>query len=65
YLPADWIVVHFGCQNVLGYKNIYGYEYAKSIGAKRAITSSDTRFIFLGAFFTFSKSKTVNELKNL
>jgi hypothetical protein len=64
YLPTNWIVVHFGCQNVLGYKNIYGYEYTGT-GAKQAITDSDTRFLFLGAFFTFSKSKTVNELKNL
>ncbi|MDR1552373.1 MAG: TonB-dependent receptor, partial [Prevotellaceae bacterium] len=66
YLPTNWIVVHFGCQNVLGYKNIYGYEYSKTnAGVKRAITANDKRFIFLGAFFTFSKSKTVNELKNL
>jgi hypothetical protein len=66
YLPTNWIVVHFGCQNVLSYKNIYGYEYAKTnAGVKRAITANDKRFIFLGVFVTFSKSKTANELKNL
>ncbi|MDR2065633.1 MAG: TonB-dependent receptor [Prevotellaceae bacterium] len=66
YLPTNWIVVHFGCQNVLGYQNIYGYEYSKiNAGAKRAITANDKRFIFLGVFVTFSKSKTANELKNL
>jgi hypothetical protein len=66
YLPANWIIIHFGCQNVLGYKNIYGYEYSKiNTAVKKAITASDTRFIFLGVFLTFSKSKTVNELKNL
>ncbi|MDR2127236.1 MAG: TonB-dependent receptor [Prevotellaceae bacterium] len=66
YLPTNWIVVHFGCQNVLGYKNIYGYEYsAINAGVKRAITANDKRFLFLGVFVTFSKSKTVNELKNL
>jgi hypothetical protein len=66
YLPTNWIVIHFGCQNVLGYQNIYGYEYSKTnADAKRAITASDKRFLILAAFFTFSKSKTVNELKNL
>jgi hypothetical protein len=66
YLPTSWIVIHFGCQNVLGYKNIYGYEYSRtSAGVRRAVTATDTRFLFLGAFFTFSKSKTANELKNL
>jgi hypothetical protein len=66
YLPASWIVIHFGCQNVLGYKNIYGYEYSRTnAGMRRAVTATDTRFLFLGAFFTFSQSKTANELKNL
>jgi hypothetical protein len=66
YLPTNWIVIHFGCQNVLGYRNIYGYEYSKiNAGARRAITANDKRFLFLGVFVTFSKSKTANELKNL
>jgi hypothetical protein len=66
YLPTNWIVIHFGCQNVLGYQNIYGYEYGKTnTGVKRAITTNDKRFIFLGVFVTFSRSKTANELKNL
>jgi hypothetical protein len=66
YLPTNWIVIHFGCQNVWGYQNIYGYEYSKTnTGVKRAITANDKRFLFLGVFFTFSQSKTANELKNL
>ncbi|MDR3132842.1 MAG: TonB-dependent receptor [Prevotellaceae bacterium] len=66
YLPTNWIVIHFGCQNVLGYKNIYGYDYSKiNAGVKRAVTADDKRFLFLGVFFTFSQSKTANELKNL
>jgi hypothetical protein len=66
YLPTDWIVIHFGYQNVLGYENVYGYEYsAITPGLRRAVTATDKRFLFLGIFFTFSASKTVNELKNL
>jgi hypothetical protein len=66
YLPTDWIVIHCGYQNVLGYNNIYGYEYSTlTPGLRRAVTASDKRFVFLGIFLTFSASKTANELKNL
>jgi hypothetical protein len=66
YLPTDWIVIHFGYQNVLGYNNIYGYEYSVvDPSFRRPVTAADKRFVFLGVFFTFSASKTVNELKNL
>jgi hypothetical protein len=66
YLPTDWIIIHLGYQNLLGYTNIYGYEYSSlTPGLRRAVTASDKRFVFLGIFFTFSASKTVNELKNL
>jgi hypothetical protein len=66
FLPKQWIVVHFGCQNVLGRKNIYGYEYSETTpGVRRAVTAASERFVFLGVFITLSRSKTLNQLKSL
>jgi hypothetical protein len=66
YLPKPWIVVHFGCQNILGRKNIYGYEYSKiTPGVRREITAAYSRFYIVGVFITLSRSKTLNQLKSL
>ncbi|MDR2058350.1 MAG: hypothetical protein LBP83_08765 [Dysgonamonadaceae bacterium] len=66
YLPTSWIVVHFGCQNVLGYRNIYGYEYSTlHSGLRKEITNPNKRFFFLGVFITLSKDKKINQLKTL
>ncbi|MDR1371270.1 MAG: TonB-dependent receptor [Dysgonamonadaceae bacterium] len=66
YLPKPNIIVNFGCQNVLGYTNIYGYNYSQiTPGLKKAVTNPDTRFFFLGLFITFSHDKKLNQLKNL
>jgi hypothetical protein len=66
YLPVQWIVIHGGCQNVLGRKNIYGYEYSKiRPDLRKAITAADDRFVFIGVFITLSRSKTANRLKSL
>ncbi len=66
FLPKQWIIVHFGCTNVLGYRNVYGYEYSKlTPGLRKAVTSPDKRFLFVGLFITFSHNKQLNQLKNL
>jgi hypothetical protein len=66
YLPRQWMVVHFACQNVLGKKNVYGYEYSKiTAGVRREITAAYSRFYIVGVFVTFSSSKTLNQLKSL
>jgi len=67
YLPKPWIIIHFGCQNVLGYdKNIYGYEYSKiNPEIRKPIGNPDKRFFFLGVFITLSKDKKLNQLKSL
>jgi hypothetical protein len=66
YLPKPGIIIHFGCQNILGTKTVYGYEYSKvHSDVKREITTSSTRFFFLGVFITFSHNKKINQLKNL
>jgi hypothetical protein len=66
YLPKQWIVIHFGCQNVLNKKNIYGYEYSKiSPGVRKEITAAYSRLFIVGVFITFSRSQTLNQLKSL
>ena len=66
YLPKPWIILHFGFQNVLGRKNIYGYEYSETIpDRRRAITASNDRYVFVGAFITISRNKKLNQLKSL
>ena len=66
YLPKQWVIVHLGCQNVLGRKNIYGYEYSEiNPELRKAITASSERFVFVGVFITLSKAKNLNQLKSL
>ncbi len=66
YLPKPNIIIHFGCQNVLGYKNIYGYDYSQiNPGVRKAISTPDSRFFFIGLFITLSHNKKLNQLKNL
>ncbi|GHT58675.1 hypothetical protein AGMMS50239_03670 [Bacteroidia bacterium] len=66
YLPKKWIIINVGCQNVLGYKNIYGYEFSeKHSGLQKEIVNPSRRFFFLGVFITLSKDKKLNQIKNL
>jgi len=70
YLPTSWIIVHFSCTNLLGYDNIFGYNYAATpdadgMYAGRAIRQPAPRFLFLGIFITLSKNKTINQLPSL
>ena len=66
FLPKDWIIIHFGFQNVLGQKNIYGYEYSDiNPDRRRAITASNDRFVFVGVFITLSQTKKLNQLESL
>ncbi len=66
FLPKPWFIIHFGCQNVLGYENIYGYEYsAVHPEVSRPVRNPDKRFYFVGLFITFSQSRLLNQLKSL
>jgi len=66
YLPKPNIIIHVGCQNVLGYKNIYGYEYSQvNPGLKNAISTPSSRFFFIGLFITLSQGKALNQLNKL
>ncbi|MEM9896082.1 MAG: hypothetical protein AAF789_06905, partial [Bacteroidota bacterium] len=64
------VIIHAMVNNVLGTRNVFGYEFSDSpdvngIYASRAITPPARRFVFLGIFITLSKNKGINQLPNL
>ena len=70
YLLTTQKIIYFSMTNVLGSNNIYGYDYAKKpngngIYDRKAITPTANRFFFVGFFWTISKNKKDNQLKNL
>ncbi|CAM2963387.1 TonB-dependent receptor [Flavobacterium frigoris] len=70
YLISPQKILYFSVSNVLGTQNVYGYDYAKNpdvngIYNRRAITPTADRFFFVGFFWTISKDKKDNQLKNL
>ena len=66
FLPKQWIIIHFGCQNLFGYKNVYGYQYSQTNHEiKEEIASPAKRFLFVGVFITFSNDRKSNQLKSL
>ncbi len=76
-LSANWswllnsrIIVHASVSNVLGLRQVFGYEYAPVRGADgsyaaREIVLPARRFIFLGVFVTFSRNRSLNQLPEL
>lgn len=70
YLISPQKILYFSISNVLGTQNVYGYDYAKTPDAngiynRRAITPTADRFFFVGFFWTISKDKKDNQLRNL
>ncbi len=70
YLISQQKILYVSVSNVLGTKNINGYQYSNQQNAQgkfdsRAITPSADRFFFVGFFWTISDNKNDNQLKNL
>tara|TARA_R110000850_G_scaffold277086_1_gene422282 strand:- start:7384 stop:9540 length:2157 start_codon:yes stop_codon:yes gene_type:complete len=70
YLLSPQKILYFSVSNVLGRKNIFGYEYANTPGPngafeRRAITPTADQFFFVGFFWTISDDKNKNQLDNL
>ncbi len=70
YLISQQKILYVSVSNVLGTKNINGYQYSNQQNAqgkfdRRAITPSADRFFFVGFFWTISDNKNDNQLKNL
>jgi hypothetical protein len=64
YVPTTSVIVHASCQNVLGRRNIYGYEYTPDSSVIREVSTPTTRFFYIGVFITLGKSN-INQLKSL
>ena len=70
YLIKTNLILHFSMTNVLGLDHIYGYQYSQLPDAEghfegMAIRPPAKRFIFLGLFWTLSRNREANQLRNL
>ena len=70
YLLTTQKILYFSMTNVLGSNQIFGYDYARNpnstgVYERKEINPIASRFFFLGFFWTISKNKKDNQLKNL
>jgi outer membrane cobalamin receptor len=70
YLLSQQKILYFSVNNVLGFKNINGYQYADTPNAngnfsRRALTPAADQFFFVGFFWTISENGTDNQLDSL
>ncbi|WP_407556932.1 TonB-dependent receptor [Winogradskyella sp. 4-2091] len=70
YLLDQQKILYFSVNNVLGFRNINGYQYSNTPDFngqfnRRALTPAADQFFFVGFFWTISEDKTDNQLDNL
>ncbi len=70
YLISQQKILYFSINNVLGFKNINGYQYADAPDlngnfASRALRPAADQFFFIGFFWTISEDGKDNQLDNL
>lgn len=70
YLIDQQKILYFSVNNVLGTKNVFGYNYANTPDingtfAREAIVPNADQFFFVGFFWTISDDKKSNQLDNL
>tara|TARA_R110001632_G_scaffold231685_1_gene370715 strand:- start:5138 stop:7294 length:2157 start_codon:yes stop_codon:yes gene_type:complete len=70
YLIDQQKILYFSVNNVLGTKNVFGYNYANQADAngmfaREAIVPNADSFFFVGFFWTISDDKKSNQLDNL
>lgn len=70
YLLSPQKILYLSVSNILGTKNIFGYEYANTpnpqgVYESKAIVPTANRFVFVGFFWTISADKKTNQLDNL
>ncbi len=69
YLITPQKILYASVNNVLGFKNINGYQYANTPDVngnfnRRALTPATDQFFFVGFFWTISDDKKSNQLNN-
>ncbi|WCO02644.1 TonB-dependent receptor [Psychroserpens ponticola] len=70
YLISPQKIIYASVNNVLGFKNINGYQYANTPNvngnfARRSLQPAADQFFFVGFFWTISENGTDNQLDNL
>ncbi|OZV67664.1 TonB-dependent receptor [Winogradskyella aurantia] len=70
YLLDQQKILYFSVNNVLGFKNINGYQYANTPDLngqfnRRALRPAADQFFFVGFFWTISENGNDNQLNNL
>ncbi|MBU2929600.1 TonB-dependent receptor [Winogradskyella psychrotolerans] len=70
YLLDQQKILYFSVNNVLGIKNINGYQYADTPNingqfSRRALTPAADQFFFVGFFWTISEDGSDNQLDSL
>jgi outer membrane cobalamin receptor len=70
YLISPQKILYFSINNVLGFKNINGYQFAdlpdaNGNFASRSLRPAADQFFFVGFFWTISEKGTDNQLDNL
>ncbi|MCK0110049.1 TonB-dependent receptor [Flavobacteriaceae bacterium S0825] len=67
YLLSPQKILYFSINNVTGFKNVNGYQYANTPDingnfASRALKPAADQFFFIGFFWTISEDNTSNQL---
>ena len=70
YLLSQQKILYFSINNIAGFKNVNGYQYANTpnldgVFDRRAIRPTADSFFFVGFFWTISDNKNDNQLDNL
>lgn len=70
YLISPQKILYASVNNILGFKNINGYQYANTPDVngnfnRRALQPAADQFFFVGFFWTISEDKKSNQLDNL
>ncbi|OIQ22971.1 TonB-dependent receptor [Lacinutrix sp. MedPE-SW] len=70
YLLSQQKILYFSVNNVLGFKNINGYQYANTPDvnnnfARQTLRPAADQFFFVGFFWTISDNGTDNQLNDL
>jgi outer membrane cobalamin receptor len=70
YLLSPQKILYLSVNNVLGFKNIHGYQYANSPDMngnfdRRSLQPAADQFFFIGFFWTISDNGTDNQLDKL
>lgn len=70
YLISPQKILYASVNNILGFRNVNGYQYANTPDIngnfnRRALRPALDQFFFVGFFWTISEDKTSNQLDNL